>query len=108
MAFSRPLGLAQSSMAQYGSPRFLGVIASTTATNNSTTAVPFVIPPGAVLLLIPDADVQWLGQTTAAAATTTTNGVPLIQDTERIVFLAEDEAYVSCVGAANTSVWQLR
>lgn len=108
MGFTRPLGLAQSSMAVYGSPRFLGTIVSTTTKNNSDTAVPFTIPAGSVLLLQPTAEVQILPGTTAAATATTGNGLTILADERFTFILAEDEAYVACVGAASTLVWQLR
>lgn len=95
-------------MAVDGSPRFLGTIVSTTTKNNADTAVPFTIPAGSVLLLQPTAAVQFLAGTTAAATATTGNGVGLATGEKYKLILAEDEAYVACVGAASTLVWQLR
>lgn len=115
MAFTRAnganLGTNQLLTAMLGgSPRYLGVIAASTAKNNSTTAVPFAIPAGALLLCQTDADVQWLGQSSSTATTTTANGV--LQDVSIDgpsfhVYLTGDQAYLSCVGTANVSVWVL-
>lgn len=92
-----------------GSPRYLGTIVSTTAKNNSDTAVPFVILAGSLVLLEASADVQYAGQETSTAATTTTTGVKITValNPHAVLFLTGDQAYVSCVGAASTKVWAI-
>jgi hypothetical protein len=117
--FERPLDLAQQLIAVYGSPQFLGTIttAGASAVDNSNTAVPFTIVPGAVLLLQPDADVYLKAQTAAATAVTTTNGV-LVASKEKFTIMltgavnnALPEKWISIlrVGGSDLSVkvWQL-
>lgn len=90
-----------------GSPTFLGVIVSTTAVDNSTTASDFEIPAGALLLLVPDADVHVLPGTVADGAVTTANGVPVAADEKFYILLKSSQTAVQAIGAANTKVWRL-
>lgn len=102
--------VTQLQAALVGTATYLGEIISTTVKNNSDTAVPFVIPAGALLLCSASADVQYLGQALVTGATTTTNGIPrtiAVDGKNFIVFLGSDQAYLSCVGAATTKVWHL-
>lgn len=90
-----------------GSPEFLGVITSTTVKDNSTTAVPFTIKKGDLLLMVPSAAVHVLPGLAASGAVTTANGVPLAADEKWYMLLKSDISAVQVVGSASTKVWRI-
>lgn len=95
-----------------GSPQLLGTLVSTgTSVNNSSTATPFTIAAGAVVLLQPTAaGYIRTGKTTALAAASTTS-VKLAADEKYLLLLQSDEAYVAWIpgsGSANCLVHEMK
>ncbi len=103
----RQLDQDQLMRALNGSPRYLGVIASTTVKTNADTAVPFTIKPGSLLLLVPSAAVNVLPGFSPAITVTTANGIPLTASEKFYMLLKKDVSTIQVVGTANTSVWEM-
>jgi hypothetical protein len=114
MADKLPLGKSRDPAAQIPAlnrfPHYLGTItATTTAKDNSTTAVPFTIPQGVAVMCQPDA-ACYLSSEFPAATVATTNSM-LIGANERWVgFLWGTETIVAAkavAGTVNVKVFKL-
>jgi len=101
--------LSQGGFAQAlsGTPTLLGAIVSTTTINNGDTAVPFTIPPGALILIQPSAAVHIYPVSSVTGTATTANGVKLVTDEKFIIRMTADRPFLAIVGAATTRVWAL-
>lgn len=100
-----------------GESRYLGTLTSTgTAVNNTTTATPFVIPPGARLTVVCDAAARLLTDSTATANSGPTKGVPVGASavwptsvgSAKATLNGERTAVVAMIsqsGTANCDVW---
>lgn len=94
-----------------GSPTLLGTITvSANSKTNSSTAVPFTIPLGAMLLLQGDADFYFMPGADTSASASATTAVKVLQDATMTMLLDYTQAYVAvfATGAANVRVFQLK
>lgn len=94
-----------------GTPTALGVIASGTGatTNNSTTAVQFTIPSGAVLRLVSDlACVVNVGATADNVVTSAVYGWPLVAGVPKVIVMPNSSSAillsVKAAAAVNVNV----
>lgn len=101
---------------QSGSHQYLGTLVSGAGAtiNNSTTATPFAIPTGAVLLVQASAQCFFragttLGQTASGTFTANDIGVSLGVNEKRLIMLKDAEAFIAAAGPAafNLAVWRL-
>lgn len=104
---SRFLGTAGLTAALNGVPTYLGTIAaSTTSKTQATTAVPFTIPTGVLLLLVADAAVVF----TVGSSVTATTGIPLAATEKWTTALRQSStglAAITASGTANLLVFRL-
>jgi hypothetical protein len=83
------------------------IVATTTAKNNSDTAVPFTLAPGALLQIQPDAACYIEAQSLAAGTAATTD--TLVSANERVILqLDSTQAYVSVKAVSGTVNCQVR
>jgi hypothetical protein len=77
------LALTLGVYAEAGENKYLGVLTSTgTSVNNTSTAVPFVVPAGAQLTLFCDtANARYLSDQSSTAASGATKGAPIPSQT---------------------------
>lgn len=109
--YNRPLDLPTQLLALNGSPNLVGTIVATTTKNNSDTATPFTIKPGAAVMLQSDTAVYVRAGEAATLTVTTANGFLLAANEKFTLLLHPDETYLACLAVAGTSnvkVFQLR
>lgn len=100
-AATRDLDVSGSIKALNGQPTYLGVIAATTSKTNASTAVPFTIIGGSLLLIQCDASAHVL----AASTVTTATGVKVAADEKFYLLLKKAQTTVAVIDAANCSFW---
>lgn len=98
-----------------GDPTLLGTLTSTgSAVTEASTAVPFTIPKGKVLLLQVDAAGYFItsgAPDSAATTVTATNGIYLAANERYVLGLRDERAslsWISATGTAKCRVFQLK
>lgn len=100
-----------------GENRYLGaiVVSGSSSLNNTTTAAPFAIPPGAKLTLYTTGtDIRCLTDSESTATSGPTKGVPIPASTlfptsvgQRLTTVSgSPSALLACIGTGTVDVWQ--